>query len=83
VPADELPALLYARHWAEDNARPDARAEKQLMDVYGVDKAEAIEVILRLIRMGNLTGNTADYVLSRLMFGLLGIRKDEASYGRS
>ena len=53
------------------------------MDVYGVNKAEAIEVILRLIRMGNLTGNTADYVLSRLTFGLLGLRKDEASYGIS
>jgi AhpD family alkylhydroperoxidase len=81
APAVELPALLYARHWAESDAQPDARSKQQMRDVYGADRAEAIEVVLRLIRVGNLTGNTFDYLLSRLTLGLLGLRKDEASFG--
>jgi hypothetical protein len=57
------------RHWAEDNARPDPRAEHQLRVVYGEDGAGAIEVILRLIRMGNPTGNAADELWRTLQPG--------------
>jgi len=72
APAEELPALLYAQHWAESNARPDPAARQKLVDTYGPEKAEAIETILRMIRTGNLLGNTADYILFRLSFGRWG-----------
>ena len=68
-PADELPAIVYAQHWAESNAQPAAQALAQLEQVYGIERAEAIHLVLRVIRVGNLLGNTWDYVLFRL--GLL------------
>ncbi|MGO8684579.1 MAG: carboxymuconolactone decarboxylase family protein [Thermoleophilia bacterium] len=80
APADELPALLYARHWAQTNAQPDRDAEQRLRDVYGEEKAEAIHIVLRMIRIGNLLGNVTDYLLYRLTFGLVGLRQDEARF---
>lgn len=69
APAEELPALLYAQHWAESNAQPDEEALARLQQRYGAEKAAAIHLVLRMIRVGNLLGNTWDYVLYRL--GLL------------
>jgi len=83
TPAAELPALLYARHWAENNAAPDSQAEGRLREVYGEERSQAIKIILRMIRVGNLLGNTADYWLAVLTFGRLGLRKDEARFAVS
>jgi AhpD family alkylhydroperoxidase len=73
APVEELPALLYAQHWAENNANPDPDIRQKLVETYGTQRSEAIDVVLRLIRMGNLLGNTTDYWLFRLSFGRLGI----------
>jgi AhpD family alkylhydroperoxidase len=73
APAEELPALLYAQHWAESNATPDPAIRHKLTEAYGIERANAIELVLRLIRMGNLLGNMADYWLFRLSFGRLGV----------
>jgi len=70
-PEDEHIALIYARYWAESNARPDSDAVNKVKEFYGEEKAEAIELILRMIRMGNLSGNTWDYFLYRISFGKL------------
>ena len=83
APAEELPALLYARHWAESNANPDSQAVEHLREVYGEETSQAIHILLRMIRVGNLLGNTADYWLSLLTFGRLGLREDEARFGRN
>ncbi len=80
APQDELPALAYAQHWAETNAHPDPQARQRLMEIYGRDKAEAIELVLRMIRSGNLAGNLWDYWLFRLSFGRLGLREGEERY---
>jgi AhpD family alkylhydroperoxidase len=77
APADELPALLYAQHWAESDGRPDPTARQTLWATYGQAKAEAIEVVLRLIRTGNLGGNTLDYWLYRLSHGRWGVSARE------
>jgi AhpD family alkylhydroperoxidase len=73
APEREFPALLYAQHWAETNAQPDPVARAQLVETYGDDTARAIEDVLRMIRVGNLLGNTFDYALYRLSFGRLGV----------
>jgi AhpD family alkylhydroperoxidase len=70
-PEDEDIALIYAQYWAESNARPDADAVNKLREVYGNEKAEAIDIVLRMIRLGNLSGNTWDYILYRISFGKL------------
>ena len=72
TPEEEVPAMVYARFWAERDAQLDPEAAQELIDVYGEEKARAIHVVLRMIRMGNLLGNTADYVLYKLTFGRVG-----------
>lgn len=71
APAAELPALLYARHWAEagGQAPPELRAE--LETHYGANGATAIERTLRTIWVGNLLGNSWDALLFRLSGGRL------------
>ncbi len=72
APAEEQVALLYAQHWAESNAQPDPAALLRLQETYGSEKTEAIHLALRMIRMGNLLGNSWDAVLYYLSFGRLG-----------
>lgn len=77
APAEELPALLFAQHWAESDANPDPEAREKLTAVYGEERAEAIETVLRMIRIGNLSGNTWDYLLFRLSNGRKGMLERE------
>ena len=79
APADELPALLYAQHWAANDAKPEPTLRKNLFETYGTETAEAIETVLYMIRMGNLLGNLGDYFLFKLSFGHLGLMDDERS----
>ncbi|NQS92109.1 MAG: carboxymuconolactone decarboxylase family protein [Chloroflexi bacterium] len=72
VPEEEKLAVCYARHWAETDADPYLGFIDQVREIYGEDGFQAIGMVLRMIRMGNLLGNTADYILYRLSFGWLG-----------
>jgi AhpD family alkylhydroperoxidase len=71
-PPEQLTAILYARHWAEMAGHPDSDVRQTLVDTYGADKVAAIEMVLRMINVGNLSGNTFDYLLYRLSGGRLG-----------
>jgi AhpD family alkylhydroperoxidase len=68
-PEEEALAVLYAQHWAESNAHPDPDAVQKLQETYGSEKAEAIHLMLRMIRLGNLLGNSWDYLLYHISFG--------------
>ena len=59
-PPEEETAILYAQHWAETAADPDPEVRVKVVEVYGEEKTEAIELLLRMIKMGNYTGNTFD-----------------------
>jgi len=74
-PAEELTALCYAQHWAETNACPDLEARARLLETYGDETTSQIDLALRMIRIGNLTGNLLDYILFRLSFGRIDINK--------
>ena len=76
-PEEEYPALVYAQHWAESNANPDKETKHRLVQIYGPEKADAIHMVLRMIRVGNLLGNTGDYWLYRLSFGRWGLLDQE------
>lgn len=69
VPEDQKLAVCYAQHWAESDADPDPEIEEQIREVYGEQTARGIDIALRMIRMGNLLGNTADYLLYKVSFG--------------
>ena len=68
-PGEESTAIIYAQHWAESDALPDPDAVRKLQKTYGTEIAEAIHLMLRMIRLGNLLGNSCDYLLYRISFG--------------
>jgi len=71
-PPEEVPALLYAQHWAEADGDPETAVREQVVARYGEQKVRLIELALRMIRAGNLSGNTFDYLLYRISFGRWG-----------
>jgi AhpD family alkylhydroperoxidase len=71
-PPEQVPALLYAQHWAETDGRPDPRARERVLETYGQEKTEAMELSMRMIRVGNLAGNTWDYLMYRVSLGRWG-----------
>ncbi len=66
VGPEEAPALFFAQHYAESNGHPDPEMVQRLVETYGPEKARDIQAYIRMITMGNLTGNTYDALLSRL-----------------
>ena len=72
-PQDELTALCYAQYWAETDAHPNQEARARLLETYGAEKTSQIDLALRMIRIGNLTGNWLDYILFHLSFGLIDV----------
>jgi len=71
-PIEERPALLYAQHWAEADGSPDEEARARIVELYGSEIADAIDLALRVIRIGNLMGNTWDGLLYRVSLGRWG-----------
>ncbi len=72
-PEREIPALLFAIHWVEAGGLPTEDARSALEAGYGIDLAQQIEVATLLINIGNLIGNTFDYLLSRITRGRFGL----------
>jgi AhpD family alkylhydroperoxidase len=71
-PEEEMQAILYAQHWAENDGQPDAEVRKSLVKRYGSGKTETIEKVLATMRMANLMGNSLDYLLFRVSRGRWG-----------
>jgi AhpD family alkylhydroperoxidase len=69
VPEEQKLAVCYARHWAETDSHPDPDYIDQVKGSYGDDGFQAISMVLRMIRMGNLLGNTWDYILFKISLG--------------
>ena len=66
VPEEEGVAILFAQHYAESGGSPDAEAVARLYEVYGDDKARAIMSPIRMIMLGNVSGNNFDGLVHRL-----------------
>jgi len=67
IPAEEIPALLFAQHYAHTGGQPDPAAWETLIGTYGPETANDIRCYIRMITIGNLSGNTFDAFLSRLV----------------
>jgi AhpD family alkylhydroperoxidase len=63
---EQVPALEFARHYAESSGKPSLEALKRLEDCYGKDTSQDIQNYIRMITLGNLSGNAADAFISRL-----------------
>ena len=77
MPPEEKLAVCYAKYWAENDAQPDLESQNQIREAYGEEGFDAIQIVLRMIRMGNLMGNTWDYFLFRVSFGRVGGKRSE------
>jgi len=73
IPEDQKLAVCYAQHWAENETLADHDYETQMAESYGESVFQAISLLLRMIWMGNLLGNTWDHILYRISFGKLGV----------
>jgi AhpD family alkylhydroperoxidase len=71
-PPDEVPALLYAQYWAETNGLREDPLRDKVISIYGAKRVELMEVAMRMIRSGNLLGNTFDSFVHRISFGRWG-----------
>jgi len=72
LPAEQLQAVLYARAWAETDGQGEQVLDQKMIQTYGQTGFDDILILLRMIRMGNLLGNTWDHFLYRISFGRWG-----------
>jgi hypothetical protein len=56
VPADELPAVMFAQHYADTRANPTQKSWKRLLEIYGISKSYGILGTIRTIMIGNTFG---------------------------
>ncbi len=66
VPADELPAVLFAQHYADARGNPSRAAWTSVVGRYGRDGAMGILGAVRGIMLGNAYGIPLGSFLSRL-----------------
>lgn len=71
-PKDQVPALLYAQHYAETYGKPDIAVRENTRAQYDPQTFSAIELSIKMIRMFNLFGNTFDFILFKISFGKWG-----------
>ena len=62
-PPNQLVALAFAQHYAEQAGHPDKRAFQRLQDGYGPQATSEILASISLIYFANLLGNTFDKLL--------------------
>ncbi len=56
APADELPAILFAQHYADYRGQPSRESWERIVESYGLSKAKAILASIRMIMVGNVYG---------------------------
>jgi len=67
-PEEELPAIIFAQHWAECGGNPEPQARQRLYEYYNEGQVAGIEMTIQIIQVANLSGNTLDYWIYRLAF---------------
>jgi AhpD family alkylhydroperoxidase len=56
IPAEDLPAVMFAQHYADGRGNPSEDAWKRLVEVYGMSKANGVLGAVRIIMIGNAYG---------------------------
>lgn len=62
----ERPALQFAQEYAQTERNPSAGNFQELKRFYGEDIVNDIMIYIRMIMLGNLSGNTVDALTARL-----------------
>jgi len=66
APEEELAALFFAQHYAEQAGKPDDEALNCLTNEYGKRKSDAILAYIKAIMIGNAWGNMFDSIRHRM-----------------
>jgi hypothetical protein len=66
APQEELPAIMFAQHYADARGKPSQEAWQRIATLYGREKGMAILGAVRGIMMGNAYGIPAGSLLGRL-----------------
>jgi len=66
IPEEEMPAILFAQHYADTTSCPSKESWERVVSVYGQTKAWGILGAVREIMFGNIYGAAASAFLSRL-----------------
>lgn len=56
TPEEELPAIMFAQHYAETKSKPTENAWNRIVEEYGKDRALGILAAVRMIMLGNAFG---------------------------
>lgn len=56
VPKEEMPAILFAQHYADTRGKPSKESLRTLVKIYGLDKARGILGGVQSIMVGNAYG---------------------------
>lgn len=72
VPKEELPAILFAQHYAESRGLPSKESWKQIEHLYGKRSARAILSAVRVIMAGNAYGIPLGSFAARFLPGKRG-----------
>lgn len=56
VPADDVPAVLFAQHYADSRGSPSKESWERIVDLYGLSRARGILGAIRMIMVGNTYG---------------------------
>ncbi len=62
---EEVIALAFAQHYAETNGNPTDEAWNKLVEQYSIQKANDIMLLIKMVTVGNLLGNTVEAFGSR------------------
>lgn len=66
APEEEIAALFFAQHYAEESGEPNKEALTCLINEYGEKKSNAIISYIRAIMVGNAWGNMFDSIRHRI-----------------
>lgn len=56
VPSEEMPAVMFAQHYADYRGRPSKESWERMIEIYGLPKSKGILGIIRKIMLGNTYG---------------------------
>lgn len=65
VPSDELPAIMFAQHYADFRGQPSKDSWERIVEIYGLSKAKGILGSIRIIMWGNAYGVAFTSFLNR------------------
>lgn len=66
IPEDEIVAIMFAQHYADQKGNFSQVTWQRLVDEYGGDKAHVILAFIRMITVGNIYGMAISAIADRL-----------------